>query len=330
MASGADSPRVRPVTRLRLLLLVSALLAPAARAEEPAEVSAPAATPPAPVEAPEAGGVRTVAVLPFESNAEARDVAPGIAALLASQLAESPELKVLSAPDAAVGARYVLTGRVERQGTRYVVTTRLVDTVRGGELAQPSVDAPDTVSLLEDLGTVGEEVQAWIAASEATSPGGGGAVVGLRVNTSFISKLASLNPGLDVELGYSLDPEWVAFMQVGINFVRSSAEGAEGKLNVLPSVVGLRHYHRVEHALRPYWGLSLGVQLSFGDFGIFQSTGPLPTVNGFLGAEYLIAGRVGLQLEVGTNVAQAVLGLAGNRLGDGVNLDLNAGVLYHF
>ena len=39
---------------------------------------------------------------------------------------------------------------------------------------------------------------------------------------------------------------------------------------------------------------------------------------------------MGLQLEAGTNVAQAVLGLAGHGLGDGINLDLNAGVSYHF
>jgi hypothetical protein len=303
------------VTRLRTLLLASALLAPVARAQEPAEASA--------LETPTPAGL-TVTVLPFESNPEARDVAPGIAALLASRLSESPALEVRSAGE----ARYVVTGRVERLGRRYVITTRLVDTERQVDLAQPGLDAPDTASLLEELGPLGEQLLRRLA--PPTSAGRAGVVFGLRVNNSFISKLASLNPGADVELGYAFDPEWVAFVQVGLNFVRAKDDGAEGKLNVLPSVVGLRHYHRVEHALRPYWGLGLGVQLSFGDFGILQSTGPLPTVTGFFGAEYLIGRRVGLQLEVGTNVAQAVLGLAGNRLGSGLNLDLNAGVSYHF
>lgn len=308
------------MTRLRTLLLASALLAPAARAQEPAAASAPDTTP---LEAPKPVGL-TVTVLPFESNAEAQDVAPGIAALLASRLSESPELEVRSAEE----ARYVVTGRVERLGTRYVITTRLVDTEHQVDLAQPGIDAPNTAALLEDLGPLADQLLGRLA--PPTSAGRAGVVFGLRVNNSFISKLASLNPGADVELGYAFDPEWVAFVQVGLNFVRANGEGAEGKLNVLPSVVGLRHYHRVEHSLRPYWGLGLGVQLSFGDFGILQSTGPLPTVTGFFGAEYLIGRRVGLQLEVGTNVAQAVLGLAGNRLGNGLNLDLNAGVSYHF
>jgi hypothetical protein len=51
---------------------------------------------------------------------------------------------------------------------------------------------------------------------------------------------------------------------------------------------------------------------------------------GFFGAEYLIADRLGLQLELGTNLAQATLGLADNGLGDGLNLDLSAGISYHF
>lgn len=325
MASGADSPRVRPVTRFRSLLLASVLFAPLARAQEPSPAPTPSEAPaPAPAE-----GALTVAVLPFESSPEAKDVATGVAALLASRLSESPHLQVLPHPDTAEGARYVLTGRVDRIGKRYTLTTRLVDASKGQELSQPSADAPDTAALLEALDTVGEQLLAWLTPDGASS-GAGGLVVGLRVNNSFISRLASLNPGADVELGYTFDPEWVAFLQVGLNFVRANGEGAEGKLNVLPSVVGLRHYHRVEHSLRPYWGFGLGLQLSFGEFGILQSTGPLPTVTGFVGAEYLFGRHVGVQLEAGTNVAQAVLGLAGNRLGNGVNLDLNAGVSYHF
>jgi hypothetical protein len=86
----------------------------------------------------------------------------------------------------------------------------------------------------------------------------------------------------------------------------------------------------MEHSFRPYWGLGLGVQLSFGQFGIFKSTGPLPTLIGFFGAEYVIADRVGIQLEAGTNIAQAILGLTDNGLGNGLNLDLTAGIAYHF
>jgi TolB-like protein len=309
--------------------------------------------------------VLTIAVLPFESNAAAQDVAPGVAALLASRLAESPRLKVLTQRDidavlgaerqrvllgdkkscsegpclqalsSVVGARYVLSGRVDRIGERYLVTSSLVDTVRGQNLGRPSAESRDTESLLRDIGTVAEQLLAQLEPSKSAPPASaegfsGGPVVGLRINNSFISRLASLNPGADVELGYAFHPEWVGFVQVGLSFVRSDDAGREGRLNVLPSVVGLRHYHNLESAFQPYWGFGLGVQLSFGDFGIFQSTGPLPTVTGFFGAEYRIGRHVGVQLEAGTNVAQAVLGLAGQGLGDGINLDLNAGLSYHF
>jgi TolB-like protein len=342
------------VTRLRPLLLASVLLAPAlVRAQESA-----VAPPAAPV-----SEVLTIAVLPFESNAAAQDVAPGVAALLASRLAESSRLKVLSQRDidavlgaerqrvllgdtksctegpclqefsSVVGARYVLSGRVDRIGERYLVTSSLVDTVRGQNLGRPSAESADTEALLRDIGTVAEQLLAQLVPPEPSAPAGGfagGPVVGLRINNSFISRLASLNPGADLELGYAFHPEWVGFVQVGLSFVRSDDEGREGRLNVLPSVVGLRHYHNLQGAFQPYWGFGLGVQLSFGDFGIFQSTGPLPTVTGFFGAEYRIGRHLGVQLEAGTNVAQAVLGLAGQGLGDGINLDLNAGLSYHF
>lgn len=331
------------MTRLCPLFLAAFLLVPAARAEASASVSeAPA--PPA------------LAVLPFESNEAARDVAPAVAALLASRLAESSALKVLSQRelDAVLGAghpllgdsascaegrcheelsrlagaRYVLTGRVERSAEGYLVTASLVDAVQGKPLARPRAEAADTESLLGDIGTVAEELLTRLAPSELDD-GVGEVVVGLRLNNSFISRLASLNPGVDLELGYAFHPEWVGFIQVGINFVRSNGEGSEGGLSVLPSQVGLRHYHRIEHALRPYWGFGLGVQLSFGDFGIFQSTGPLPSISGFFGAEYRL-GQLGIQLEAGTNVAQAVLGLAGDGLGKGINIDLNLGLSYRF
>lgn len=331
------------MTRLCSLFLVAFLLVPAARAEE----SAPA---------PEAPAPPALAVLSFESNEAARDVAPAVAALLASRLAESSALKVLSQRelDAALGAghpllggsascadgqcheelsrlvgsRYVLTGRVERSTEGYLLTANLVDAVQGKPLARPRAEAADTESLLGDIGAVAEELLTRLAPSELED-GVGEVVVGLRLNNSFISRLASLNPGVDLELGYTFHPEWVGFIQVGINFVRSNGEGSEGGLSVLPSQVGLRHYHRIEHSLRPYWGFGIGVQLSFGDFGIFQSTGPLPSISGFLGAEYRI-GQLGIQLEAGTNVAQAVLGLAGDGLGKGINIDLNLGLSYRF
>jgi TolB-like protein len=313
----------------RLLLVFLLLLAPAARSETGAsDVRLP------------------VAVLPLEANEAGRDAAPGLSALLLSRLAESLLLEVRSPTDAegaspVTGVRYVVSGRVDRFGSRYLLTATLRETVSGRVLARPrqEVSALDalpfaTVALADVLRTAivpVSEAQPLAAPSGLPrGPGMGSFSVGLRLNNSFISQLASLNPGADLEFGYLFHPEWMAFSQIGFTYVRSEEEGRTGGLNVLPSVVGLRHYHGLENSFRPYWGFGLGVQLSFGEYGIFQQTGPLPTVVGFAGLEYLIAGRLGLQLEAGTNLAQATLGLASNHLGSGLNLDLNAGIVWHF
>jgi hypothetical protein len=312
-----------------------------------------------------------VAVLSLEANNEAAaEVAPGVASLLASRLAESPQLKVLTQRDieailgaerqrqlmgkgacsqvacleelsSITGARYMITGRLDRFGDKYLLTVSLLDTARGRSLAKPRAEAASPDELPQIADAVGEQLLAELVPSGKTAPGrpllgrvedtpGGGLVLGLRINNTFIENLAALNPGADVELGYHFHPEWIAFLQVGISFVRKTEDGQTSRLNVLPSVIGARHYYRMQHSFRPYWGLGLGVQLSFGQFGIFQSTGPLPTVIGFFGAEYVIANKVGFHLEAGTNLAQATLGLTENGLGDGLNLDLTAGIAYHF
>ncbi len=311
-----------------------------------------------------------VAVLMLEANEAGRDAAPGVTSLITSRLAESPRLRVLSQWDveaaldadrrqqlqglkscergdclrelvSLTGARYVVAGRLDRFGDHYLLTANLLDAEEGRNLARPRAEAPEAEDLLRTAEAVSDQLFVALVSPEesvmarpllggSTHTGGGGLVLGLRVNNNFIEKLSTVNPGGDIEVGYWFHPEWVGFLQVGFSYVRSTQEGVRSGLSVLPSVVGARHYHNLERSLRPYWGFGLGVQLSFGDFGIFQSTGPLPTVIGFAGLELLIARKVAVQLELGTNVAQAVLGLSESKLGDGLNLDLNAGIAYHF
>ncbi len=367
-------PRSFPLLASLFVLLVTTAHAqtpPAPETAAPGATEAPAAggqTPSAPAREPEKEAF-IVAVLTLESNEAARDSAPGVTSLIASRLAESPRLRVLSQRDietvldaerqrqllgikscdrgaclqelsTITGARYIITGRLDRFGDQYLLTASLVDTIGGRSLAKPRAEAPEAGTLLRTAEAVADQLLAALVTPEqdatarpllgAKPTSGGGYTLGLRLNNNFIDNLATLNPGADVEVGYWFHPEWVGFVQVGFTYVRSNTEGSKGGLNVLPSVVGARHYHNVEKSLRPYWGFGLGVQLSFGDFGIFQSTGPLPTVVGFGGLEYLVAGHVGLQIEAGTNIAQAVMGLAESKLGDGLNLDLNAGIAYHF
>lgn len=344
----------------RLPLLLALLLVPAARAQSSSEASE---TPKPSGEAP--APVLVVTLLPLEANEEAREQASGMTALLVSRLAESPRIAVSTTldqeavhvagacaegpcKDAAPGtpgsarARYIITGRLDGFGSRYVLTTNLVDAESGRALRRPRLEVSAREALPRAAVAIADQLLSTLvpepaerAHTEAPAvatrvPGVGSFLLGLRFNNSLISNLSSFNPGGDVEIGFQFHPEWVVFGQVGFSYVTSQEEGRKGGLNVLPSVLGLRHYHNAERAFRPYWGLGLGVQLSFGEFGIFRQTGPLPTVIGFIGCEYLIAGHLGLQLEASTNIAQATLGLTDGGLGSGLNLDLNAGIAWHF
>ncbi len=355
-----------------LPLLPVLLLAPISRAQSSSsgpEVASPAVVvPPEPLEtsapAAEAPTAVVVAILPLEANEEAREQAPGLTALLVSRLAESPRVAVssradqeavraagvcadgscLDAPPGSPGsgkARYVITGRLDGFGSRYIFTTNLMDSESGRALARPRIEVTAKEALPRAAVSLADQLLATLVPdpterasspdpSVSSRPRANSFVVGLRFNNSLISDFGSFNPGGDVELGFHFHPEWVVFGQVGLTYVTGEAEGRKGGLNVLPSVLGLRHYHNAEGAIRPYWGLGLGIQLSFGEYGIFQQTGPLPTVIGFTGLEFLVAGHLGIQVEASTNIAQATLGLTDGGLGSGLNLDLNAGIAWHF
>jgi len=127
----------------------------------------------------------------------------------------------------------------------------------------------------------------------------------------------------------SFHPEWNAYLQIGVAFVRAqSSEGALG-VNVVPSVVGVRHLYNVENALQPYWGLGLGVQLAFGDFGPIQRSGLLPTLIGCGGLQFLFTDSVGVLVEIKTDLAQATLEVIRGSSGLGLHLDLSLGVVFH-
>ena len=154
-------------------------------------------------------------------------------------------------------------------------------------------------------------------------------MLGLRIGSSFLANLATLSPGGDLELGLQLDPSWVPFVQVGFNLVRTGGANAGG-LSLLPSLLGVRHFYSTDRWLQPYWGLGLGLQLSFGQYGIFSQSGALPNVLGFGGLRFMATQRFGLQVEAGTNLAQMVLGLGSGGLGTGLNLELTGGLSYTF
>lgn len=140
-----------------LALLV--LLASAARS--PGRLPAP---PAAESQSPQHGEHPTLTVMPFESFGEASVppyLARGIAADLAADLAKVGELQVIAGPPLAgsafvppqAGARYLVTGRLQRTGGRLRIGLWLLDTRTGETLWSERFDRP-----FGDLPVLQEEI----------------------------------------------------------------------------------------------------------------------------------------------------------------------------
>lgn len=310
-----------------------------------------------------------VAILPFESNEEGAEEAAGVTSLLAGHLAEDASLRVAAQSDVRallsvekqramlgvsdgcegecleqvsqlVGARYLVTGRLDRFGKRYAVTATLIDASTRQALARPTAEASRAETLPAAVRKVASALMTPLGAALSSSgdplleletdPDAGEWAVGLRLSNSFIRQLAALNPGADLDVMYRVHHAWHGFLQVGFKLRRAEQSDGDVGVSVLPSVVGVRHFHRLESELQPYWGAGFGIQLAFGNLGIFQSTGPLPTVIGFGGVRYRFRDTVAFSIEGGTNVAQLLLGFAGGQLGSGLNIDVTGGVSYLF
>jgi hypothetical protein len=302
-----------------------------------------------------------VALLPFEANPGAAGALAPVEALVASRLAEAPGLRVVSQQDiataigverqkqvlggdcndsdcyaeltGAVGARYLVKGRVDRLGSVYVLSANVFDSHRAVSVAKPRAEASEEADLVPASEQLVREIfsSLGVVTETATKPDRPipqSGSVALRMGTQLLTAQGGFNPGADVELGWRFHPEWLALLQLGFNLVRS--EDGSG-LTVQPGVLGVRKLYRVERAFQPYWGLGLGLQLSIGQFGFFSATESFPTVLGSFGGQYLFTDRFGVMLDFSTNIAQTIMGLRHREsTGKGLNFDISFGVNYQF
>jgi TolB-like protein len=305
---------------------------------------------------PDAGVTASIAVLPFEGNKDGAEHASAVAALMAADLARAPEVKVLTQADVAgalamerqrqllgaacdenclielsgaLGARYVLNGRVDAFGDRLVITATLFDARKSVALAKPRAEAAGVSDLPIAARAASEQILQSLGLELEVEPIGAiaGPSVGLKVGPKFFESLRSLNLEGSVEVGYRFQPTWVGYLQVGFTIVTSSLQ--TGSLTVIPTVLGARHLYRIDRDFQPYWGLALGVQLTFGQFGPIQNTQSLPTVLGLVGFQYLITHHLALGAECSSNLSEAALGIA-QGVGSGLNLDFVGTVTWRF
>ncbi|MBI3184120.1 MAG: hypothetical protein HYZ28_18460 [Myxococcales bacterium] len=352
-AAGAPSPEIKAAE------LPAAPESSAAPASASAAVEQPLSTEPG---APPAREPLKVALLKLEGNAAAAPLLEGIGSVIASRLAESPDLRVISHSDiatavslerhremlgkgcgsaecageisGALGARYVVSGRLDRFGKKYMLSVTLFDSRRSEALAKRSADAVDE----EQLPAAAEEISTeLLAALEARQPLHGsskardGLTLGLKFGNQFLFELIGLNPAGKLELGWRFDTEWISFLQVGFSVVHAEDAGTVRRLTVLPSALGVCKLYRTGHTFQPYWGLALGLQFAIGQYGFVSETQSFPTVIGMFGFQLMFTERFGALMEASTNLAQAVLGLRRNaEVADGLNFDLSLGLTYRF
>lgn len=279
----------------------------------------------------------------LEHNPAAADQAEAVSALLARSLAEESGLEVVGEGAPVAGARFRVRGRLDRFGEQFLLAASIqtegsraeagrVEAESLSEDGLPRITRWVARELVKKLGPAapGPGNKEAAVRLEDKPPAPGPVYLGLKTGPTFLYGLKSLNLGADFEVGVHLDPEWLAFLEVGLTFLRAKVidpvtgqEAASG-LTVLPTLIGMKHRYRVDKTVQPYWGLGLGVQLSFGDYGFFQKAGPLPAVFGAAGVDFAVSQRVRLGIETGTSLSQAILGFQQDRLGKGLNLDLAA------
>ncbi len=308
-----------------------------------------------------AAGQRVVAVLGFDANPAAKEQVAAVQALVASQLADAKDLRVISQADlatmldverqrkllgvectescmselaGAIGARYVLSGRADRFGDAWVLTATLFDSHEARALTKAHSEAETEADLPEAARRLSGEVVGALGVPSAQRGLGtakrGGVTLGLKMGNSFLIGLTAFSLTTDLEIGYRFEPDWVGFIQLGFTWVPRT-EIVSQSFGVLPSVVGVRHLYRLDASFQPYWGLGLGVQLALdGKFGFVRDTGPLPMVLGFGGFQYMITERFGVGLEASTNIAQPIVGLINGGSEGGLNFDANATLGWRF
>lgn len=302
---------------------------------------------------------RSLAVMQLEANEAAASQAPAVSALLSSRLAESPNLRVFSSAElatligvekqrqmfqhgscddscltelsGAVGARYVVSGRIDRFGTRYILSATLFDSSKATTVTRSRAEAESDGDLPRAVDLVASELLPPLGAPPVEARlGDGGFVLSGKAGSNFISSLGALSPNGQLELGVRFAHAWIAFAEIGVTLIVAGNSGGSGGINVVPSILGIRRLYRLDTPLQPYWGAGIGFQLSFGEFGFFTNTGPLPSLVAIGGLQYMFTQRFGAMIELSTNVAQMLLGVANQRQGSGINLNATLGVTYRF
>lgn len=226
----------------------------------------------------------------------------------------------------AMGARYIVTGRLDKLGDRFVLVVSLFDslTSRAVGRAHQETDALEEVPAAaksaadELLKALGVAVPAAPEKQEVMSNSGFN--LSFKLGTQFITSLVALNPQLELEFGWRFGRGWSAFLQIsaGIAFTE--------KINftVTPGLLGVRYNFRNDASLQPFLGGGIGI------FATLLNAGRVrPSVVLLGGAQYFFWDHFGVIAEATVDVLGAAFEFTEQKTG-GINFGFSLGVIYRF
>lgn len=229
----------------------------------------------------------------------------------------------------ALGARYIISGRLDRFGDRYVLVANIYDKNQAKAGVQARREVTDPGKLPAALDEVADEVllplgvKPRVDTNLANRLDTTGFTLGLKFSTQLVTSIQALAPGGDLEIGYRITPAVQAYFQISFVTTFSTAQFAATQL--VPGVIGARYYFRSGKSFQPYLGAGLGllvtIQAIQGD--------TRPALWGHVGAAYLFLPWLGVTTDFSVDVLGAAFELLDTNK-KGVNLSLSLGALFRF
>lgn len=293
-----------------------------------------------------------IVVRKLDANAVAKDLTDGLSALFTERVkSANGAFKVYSQADiervlsaerqaqllgctddtclaelsGALGARYIVSGRVDRFGDRYVVTAGLFDTEATKLLVQSRREATDPSKLPGAADEMSDELLAPLGVAPRVHPverlDETGFTLSLDISTQLFTSLAHFAPGGDLELGYRITSAVQAFLRV--SFLVTFGEMTT--TSFVPGELGGRYFFRAGKSLQPYLGGGLGLLFAINAIK-GQATRPSLWLHG--GLAYVITRWIAVTLDLSLDVLGAAINLYNEQLG--VNFGAALGVMFRF
>jgi hypothetical protein len=319
--------------------------------------TAPAPSPGAADGGAPAGEPLRFVVRTFEANKPAIEHAPGLTNVLAQRMIEA-KLKVMTELDIqmavgmsrqrellgctdgnacaieladAMGARYVVSGRVDKFSDRYLLTTSVWDQERSEVRVKAQREVTDAGLLPQAMQEIADELLAPFGVPPRVDVklvdriDSLGFNLGLKIGTTLLTSLFRLAPVGEIELGFRISHAWLLMLQIGFGIAFDQT--TQTNVGLTPGLLGLRYHFRSSKDLQPTMGGGLGVITTI---NAAQGKARMSLIIN-LGLLYLITQRVSAAAELSMDLLGLGYGVAEKTSAlTGLNLGLSLGINYRF